>query len=125
MTKLIRSACLTLVAGLALSLSTLAPSLGDTMGSASMDCSKADTMMMSPHAMPMPTGMEDMKPTGNMDKDFTQMAMMHNDMMMKMAHMEMMCGKDAKAKAAAAKMMDTMKIWDSTLQDILKHQSQV
>jgi hypothetical protein len=37
----------------------------------------------------------------------------------------MACGKDAKAKAAAAKMYDEMQLWESTLQDIIKSQSQV
>jgi hypothetical protein len=122
MNRLIRSTCLTLAAGLALTLGGLAPSAADTP-SAAMDCSKADAMMMAP--MPMPSGMESMKPSGNVDKDFTQMAMMHDQMMMKMVHMEMACGKDAKAKAAAAKMYDEMQLWESTLQDIIKSQSQV
>ena len=123
MNRLIRSTCLTLAAGLALTLGGLTPSKADTMAPA-MDCSKADSMMTT-MPMPMPSGMESMKPSGNMDKDFTEMAMMHNQMMMKMAHMEMACGKDAKAKAAAGKMLDTMQLWDSTLEDIIKHQSQV
>ncbi|MGH7729199.1 MAG: hypothetical protein ACREM2_10495 [Vulcanimicrobiaceae bacterium] len=74
-------------------------------------CANADSMMMhgtSGGSMSM------MKPSGNVDKDFTAMAMMHEHAIADMAKLEMECGKDAKAKAEAKALLgqtdDQMKV---------------
>jgi uncharacterized protein (DUF305 family) len=72
----------------------------DAMKSTMMDCSKADSMMMQPD-----TAMQATKPTGDVDKDFAQMMMMHNGAMMAMVKAEVACGKDPATKAAAQKLL--------------------
>jgi hypothetical protein len=93
----IRSICLALAAGFALGLAQVAPGGAQD----AMDCSKADSMMMGPDA-----SMKSMKPSGDIDKDFAQMMMMRNSKMMAMEKAEVACGKDAKTKAMAQKLLD-------------------
>ena len=66
-----------------------------------MDCSKASDMMMHPAMMP------DSSPTssGDVDADFRSMMVMHDGSMMKMAKMEVACGKDPKTVSAAKKIV--------------------
>jgi uncharacterized protein (DUF305 family) len=98
----IRSICLALAAGLALGLTQAAPGgAHDAMKNTALDCSKADSMMAQPD-----TSMQAMKPSGDVDKDFAQMMMMHNSKMMAMEKAEVACGKDAKTKAMAQKLLD-------------------
>src|SRR5450755_709216 len=103
MNRPIRSLCLMLAAGLALGLAQAVPGgARDAMKSTAMDCSKADSMMM---AKP-DSAMQAMKPSGDVDKDFTQTMMMHNHAMMAMVKAEVACGKDAKTKAMAQKLLN-------------------
>jgi uncharacterized protein (DUF305 family) len=99
----IRSICLMLAAGLGLGLAQAAPgSAQDAMKTTAIDCSKADSMMMAqPDA-----SMQAMKPSGDVDKDFAQSMTMHNGAMMAMVKAEVACGKDAKTKAMAQKLLD-------------------
>ena len=103
MNRSARSICLTLAAGLALGLAQAAPGgAQDAMKNTAMDCSKADSMMMDqPH-----TSMQAMKPSGDVDKDFAQTMMAHNGAMTSMLKAEVACGKDAKTKAMAQKLLD-------------------
>jgi uncharacterized protein (DUF305 family) len=103
MNRPIRSICLMLATGLALGLAQAAPGgAQDAMKNTAMDCSKADSMMMAqPH-----TSMQAMKPSGDVDKDFAQTMMVHNGAMMAMLKAEIACGKDAKTKAMAQKLLD-------------------
>jgi len=64
-----------------------------------MDCSKAESMMKSGMTM------APMKMTGDVDQDFAMMAVAHAKMMSAMAKIEAACGKNAKLKAEAMKMM--------------------
>ena len=103
MNRPIRSICLMLAAGLALGLAQAAPGgAQDAMKNTAIDCSKADSMMM---AHP-DKAMQAMKPSGDVDKDFAQMMMMRNSAMMAMVKAEVACGKDAKTKAMAQKLLD-------------------
>jgi hypothetical protein len=72
-----------------------------------MDCSTANDHMMKMMS-PSSTDMSMMKPDASVDKNFMMAshAMMSNSMMM--AKIEIKCGKDAKAKAEAQKMLDSM-----------------
>ena len=65
-----------------------------------VDCTKAGDMMSQ--AGKMDSGMT---MTGDVDKDFMAMAMMHEKGMMMMQQVEVQCGKDPKVKAAATKSM--------------------
>ena len=104
MNRPIRSICLMLAAGLALGLAQAAPGgAQDAMKSMAIDCSKADAMMM---AQPPDTSMQAMKQSGDVDKDFAQMMMVRNGAMMAMVKAEVACGKDAKTKAMAQKLLD-------------------
>lgn len=102
MNRPIRSICLMLAAGLALDFAQAAPGgAQDAMKNTAIDCSKADSMMMQPD-----TSLQAMKPSGDVDKDFAQSMMMHNDAMMAMEKAEVACGKDAKTKAMAQKLLE-------------------
>jgi uncharacterized protein (DUF305 family) len=78
----------------------------DAKGAMMMDCKNADAMMMktahSGDAM-MPA-----KTSGDADKDFAKMAMVHQSQMMAMAKVEAQCGKNAKMRAEAQKMIDRL-----------------
>ena len=103
MNRPIRSICLMLAAGLALGLAQAAPGgAQDATNNAAIDCSKADSMMMQEHK----TSMQAMKPSGDVDKDFAKMMMMHDQHMTAMAKAEIACGKDAETKEMAQKILD-------------------
>ena len=70
----------------------------DTM---TTDCSTADTSMMK--AMPDSSAM---KTSGNVDTDFAASVMALKKSAMSMAKVEVKCGNDVKAKAAAQKILD-------------------
>jgi len=92
-----RSICLTLAGGLALGLALAAPgSAQNAMDNTAIDCSKADSTMMQ-----QPGTSQATQPTGDVDKDYAQMMVMHNDQMMAMSKTEAACGKDPKTKAYA------------------------
>ena len=95
MNRPIRSICLMLAAGLSLSLAQTAPGSAQN-ANAAIDCSKADSTMMQ-----QPGTSQAMQPTGDVDKDYAQMMMMHNDQMMAMSKTEAACGKNPKTKAYA------------------------
>jgi uncharacterized protein (DUF305 family) len=89
-------------AGLAIGLAGRATSEArDAKTTLSVDCSKADSMMTEVHP-----SMQAMTPSGDIDKDFAKTMMMHNAAMMTMLKTEMACGKDAKTKAMARKMLE-------------------
>ena len=71
-----------------------------------VDCAKAgDTMTASGKASEMPAM------TGDVDKDFSAMAMMHMKAMMMLMQVEAKCGKDPKLKAAASqRMQDSLSV---------------
>ena len=50
--------------------------------------------------------MQAMTPSGDVDKDFAKMMMVRNAAMIAMMKTEMACGKDAKTKAMARKMLE-------------------
>lgn len=95
---------LTLGMSLAIAPAGAQPASPDAMMSPGMmqsvDCSKAGDMMSQASKMDAGAAM-----TGDVDKDFMAMAMMHEKGMMMMQNVEMQCGKDPKIKAAAAKGM--------------------
>lgn len=65
-----------------------------------VDCAKATDMMTPGDSMAaMP------KMSGDVDKDFTAMATMHEKALMMLMQVETQCGKDSKLKAAASKGM--------------------
>ncbi len=64
----------------------------------SIDCSKAGDMMTQAGKMDDSATM-----TGDVDKDFMAMGMMHEKGMMMLMQVEAKCGKDPKVRAAAAK----------------------
>ena len=128
MNHTIRSLSLTLVAGLALGLGGAPAAADDAMTGAAMDCSKADSMMMSvmkPDSSAHESAMHDMKPTGSVDKDFAQMMMMHHQAMVTVLKTEAACGKDPKGKALAQKMLDQASIDDKIIQDLLKNDAKL
>lgn len=69
------------------------------MSMAPIDCTKAGDMMSQAGNMPAPPM------TGDVDKDFVAVGMVHEKGMMMMMQVEMACGKDPKVKAAVAKSM--------------------
>lgn len=81
----------------------------DTM-MAAPDCATANATMMKMAAMPAPamSGMD-------LDKNFMMAMHAMSDHNMKMAKLEAACGKDPKAKQAAAKLIEDMKEVDKLL----------
>jgi uncharacterized protein involved in copper resistance len=90
-------------AAFALSVPVAAPAAD--MGLSTMDCSQSTAMMMKPMDM---SSMPAMPASATTDDAFMGMshAMMQHATMM--AGMELKCGKDAKAKAAAAKLLQQL-----------------
>ena len=92
---------------------------GDAMkgGTMAADCKNADAMMMkmahSGDAM-MPSKM-----SGDADKDFAKMAMVHQSAMVAMAKLETKCGKSAQARAEAQKMLERLSSIQADLNLIL------
>jgi hypothetical protein len=77
------------------------------MDLASVDCSQVPAMMMKPHtddAMAMPA-MPDNATTDQAFDGMSHMMMKHAAMM---AGMELKCGKDAKSRAAAVKLLQQL-----------------
>jgi uncharacterized protein (DUF305 family) len=115
MNRPIQSICLMLAAGLALGLAQSAPGRAQDAMKNAIDCSNADSMMTA-HAH---TSVQAMKPSGNVDKDFAQTMMVHNNAMMAMVKAEVACGKDAKTKAMAHKLLDQATTNAADLQKLL------
>jgi uncharacterized protein (DUF305 family) len=88
---------------------------GGTMGA---DCKNADAMMMkmahSDDAM-MPSKM-----SGDADKDFAKMAMVHRNEMVALAKLEAKCGKSAKVRAESQKMLERLSQIQADL-DLILH----
>jgi uncharacterized protein (DUF305 family) len=130
---------LTLAAALALGLGAVAPAVADdAMSGPPIDCSKADAMMMpmAMHGSMMKDGMADdsmhggdmhpmMKPSGDLDADFAHTMKMHNHMAMQAAKMEMTCGKNAKVKDLAKKLMDQTMANDALIDELLKNDAKI
>jgi uncharacterized protein (DUF305 family) len=108
-----RLICLIFAAGLTIGTAEPTPAQARDATAASVDCSKADSMMMAPPAMPA------MTPSGDVDKDFAKAMIMHNTAMMKMMKMEMACGKDAKTKAFAKKRFEEETLNDGFLRQLI------
>jgi uncharacterized protein (DUF305 family) len=79
-----------------------------------VDCSTADTAIMKD--MPDSSAM---KSTGNVDMDFATSMMALKQSAMSMAKIEMQCGKNAKAKTAAKKMLDQDSAGSAELREIV------
>ncbi len=109
-----RSICLAIAVGLVdgVEVSTPAEARETTTG-ASIDCSKASSLMMQPPSMPA------MTPSGDVDKDFATAMMMRNTAMMNMMKIEMACGKNAKAKALANDMLEDETLNDGFLRQLI------
>ncbi len=119
MKRMFGTALFTLAAGVALcAAQPLIARAADSMGGAMMasDCKTADSAMMK---MTMPDSMM-MKASGHMDKDFAGAMMAHEKAMVAMAKMEVKCGKNAKAKAAAQKFLDESADFMSVLDPIFR-----
>jgi hypothetical protein len=108
-----RFICIILAAGFTLGIAEPIPGEARDAMSASVDCSKADAMMMAPPAMPA------MTPSGDVDKDFAKSMLMHNTAMMKMMKMEMTCGKNPKTRAMAKKMFEEETLNDGFLRQLI------
>ncbi len=54
-------------------------------------------------------GMQGMKPTGDMDRDFASLMRHHHEQGVRMAEYEIKHGKDAKMREMAQKMMESQK----------------
>jgi uncharacterized protein (DUF305 family) len=91
----------------------------DAMAPAAVDCSKASTMMSKP--LPAMAAMPDAKMT--LDEQFASAMSAHHGAMMAMARVEAACGKDAKARAMAKKMLDQMMKEQPDLDDLNRHSS--
>ena len=72
------------------------------MKNTAIDCSKADSMMMAEPS----SSMQAPKPSGDVDKDFAHTMMVHTSAMMAMMKAEVACGKDAKTRASAQRLLD-------------------
>ena len=115
MNRPIQSICLMLAAGLALSLAQAAPGRAQDAMKNAIDCSNADSMM-TVQAHP---SAQVIKPSGNIDQDFAQTITVHNNAMMAMVKAEVACGKDAKTKAMAQKLLDQATANAAELQTLL------
>ena len=106
---------LVLTAGLAIALAQVTPSSAqNTMSNTSADCSKADSKMMQPDS-----SMQSMSATGDIDKDYANMMVAHNKVMMGISKAEIACGKDTKTKAMAQKAMDQETRYVRDFRDLL------
>jgi uncharacterized protein (DUF305 family) len=94
----IRSICLVLAAALALGFAQAIPGGAQDAKKTATDCSKTDSMIMQPDTS--------VQASGDVDKDFAQTMTMHNSRMMAMEKAELACGKDAKTKAMAQKLLN-------------------
>lgn len=109
-----RSICLAIFVGLVIDVEASTPAEPrDTPTSASIDCSKAGSMMMQPPSMPAIT------PSGDIDKDFAMAMMMRNNAMMSMMKIEITCGRNAKAKALANEMLEQETLNDGFLRQLI------
>lgn len=91
------------------------PAAAATM--APVDCSKADAMMHDAMmSMPSPAAM-----TGGMDKKFTDMMMAQNKANMKMANIEVQCGKSQKVRDMAKEAMAQLEAEAVRLQTIISN----
>lgn len=127
MKRSLRFLSVSLFAGLALGLGNGSPTIAADAMAPAMDCSKAGAMMdasMMPGAM-HDSSMPEMKPTGNTDKDYASMMLMHSAPMTKMLKMEIACGKDPKAKALAQKQLDQANADNQILHDILSNDAKI
>lgn len=124
MNRMLRSGAFAFATALALLAAGTSTTLADTMKSDTMksspmmiDCKNADAMMMkmahSDDAM-MPA-----KTSGNADQDFAKMMMVHQSDMMAMAKVEAKCGKNAKMRAEAQRMIDRLTQIQADLELIL------
>ena len=123
MNRTLRAGAFALAAIMSSAAAAPLPSLADTMKSGAMmtataDCKNADSMMMkmahSDHSM-IPAKM-----TGNADRDFAMMAMADQNNMAAMSKVEIKCGKNPKARAAAQAMLDLLNRYKADL-DLVTH----
>jgi hypothetical protein len=115
MNRMLRSICFLLAAALAGGWAQ--PSASEAraaMNEVSIDCSKADAMIIHPSG-----SMKAMTASGDLDKDYVHLMMMENSAMMAMTKTEIACGKDQITKATARKMLGRATGDDRSLRQLL------